>query len=103
MHINQNSILVGDGNGDIITIDPKTFNVATTKRIHEGSIFDILEEDNYFITVGDDGIINFVDKRKMEIFKSFNVESPLKQIIKHNDKYYLAGIQAFTLDQNENI
>ena len=73
LHINQNSILVGDGYGCTFTIDPKTLSIIHKNKIHSDSISGIIEEENCFITVGCDGKVNFTDKRKMEIVKSLEV------------------------------
>ena len=43
----------------------------------------MLQEDNQLITIGYDGLVNYVDMRTSNIIKTINLEHPLKHIVKH--------------------
>ena len=51
-------------------VDPKTLGVRETVKLHNDCINDILDEGNRFITVGSDGVINFLDSRKLGVVSS---------------------------------
>jgi hypothetical protein len=53
--------------------------------------------------VGYDGLINFIDRRTQGIINTINLDSPLKQITKFDGKYYLAGLESYTIDEDLNI
>lgn len=53
--------------------------------------------------MGYDGLVNFIDRRTYGIINTMDLDSPLNQITKFNGKYYIAGIESFTIDQEHNI
>ena len=65
--------------------------MTNTKQLHGDCISDILEEGNNFVTVGYDGIVNFLDKRNYGVYKTVDLESPLRQVVRFGDLYYIAG------------
>jgi WD40 repeat protein len=97
LHTTPSTILVGNGHGSLTILDPKTLDIVKTRKLHSDSITDILEEGNQMVTCGNDGVVQFMDKRNFGVLQSFQMETPVNQVVKFNGKYYLAGERAYTL------
>jgi hypothetical protein len=77
-----NSILVGNGDGELMTIDKRNLEVTRTAKLHSDCVTDILIDETCYVTVGYDGLLNFVDKNTLKVIKSVQVDSPLSQVLK---------------------
>ena len=76
-------------------LDPRTLNIEQTVKIHSDCVSGILEGGNELVTIGFDGRISMHDKRTFRCLSSLELNSPLSQIEKFNNKFYLAGVRSF--------
>lgn len=85
LQVGQDHIWVGTGNGRLLQLNPKDLSILSSKQLHKDCISGILETGNEFVTIGFDGLVNFIDKRNEGVFRSLYVDSPPKQILKFKD------------------
>lgn len=78
----KNSLLVGNGDGELMVMDKRNLEITKIAKLHSDCITDILIEEACYVTVGYDGLLNFIDKSTLEVLKSVQVDSPLSQILK---------------------
>jgi hypothetical protein len=94
---------VGTGKGDLLKLDPKSLSVVSKSSLHSDCISGILELDFQYVTVGYDGMVTYTDKRTEGVIKTIEVDFPITQVLKFQNDLYLAGVQAYRVDQESQV
>lgn len=66
-------------------------------KFHTDCLADILEEENHYVTVGYDGVVNVIDKKQFAVVRTLRMDSCHEQVVKFNDKYYVAGTKGYEI------
>jgi WD40 repeat protein len=94
---NEHGFLIGNGDGELVQVSKEGNEIIRKGKFHSDCLADILEEENYYVTVGYDGVVNFIDKKQFAVVQSLQLDSCLEQIVKFNDQYYTAGGRGYQI------
>lgn len=83
-----------------MVLDSSTFSVNSVRKVHRDCISDIKIFQNRIVSASHDGSIVLIDPANKQTNRHVSVGSPVRQVVRYQSHYYLAGTtKSFELDQ----